>query len=228
MSRANGLHHLAISTADIKKQIEFFSDVLGMELIALYWMHGVAGTLHGFMRLNDNAAVAFVQNDAIKATKAAPGVSHAGNPGAASAPGTMQHVAFNVDGEAELLSIRDRIRSRGIPVFGPLDHGMCKSIYFAGLEGLSLEIATSDAPINGDAWIDPEVQALVEIDAEELARFRHPAPFTGEGGAIKQPVYDPSKPHQAYPPAVYEHLLAMSDEDFMKLSQSEPPVPIAG
>jgi len=227
MSRANGLHHLAISTADIKKQIEYFSDVLGMELIALYWMHGVAGTFHGFMRLNDGAAVAFVQNDAIKATKAAPGVSHAGNPGAASAPGTMQHVAFNVDTIAELLAIRDRIRSRGIPVFGPLNHGMCQSIYFAGLEGLSLEIATSDAPIDGDAWIDPEVQAIVGIDAEDLKRFRRPAPYKGEGGKVKQPAYDPAKPHQAYPPAMYERMLAMSDEDFYKRSQPEPPVKVA-
>ena len=227
MSRANGLHHLAISTGDIKKQIEFFSDVLGMELVALYWMHGVPGTFHGFMRLNDGAAVAFVQNDAIKKTEPARGVSHSGNPGAASAPGTMQHVAFNVDSEVELLAMRDRIRSRGVPVFGPLDHGMCKSIYFAGPEGLSLEIATSDAPIDGNAWIDPEVQALVGIDAQELQRFRHPVLYQGEGGAIGQPSYDPSKPHQAYPPAVYQRMLAMSDEDFHKFSQPEPPVKIA-
>ena len=29
MTRANGLHHLAISTGNMKAQIEFFSDVLG-------------------------------------------------------------------------------------------------------------------------------------------------------------------------------------------------------
>ena len=37
----NGVHHLAISTKDIKKQIEFFTDVLGGELKALYWMHEI-------------------------------------------------------------------------------------------------------------------------------------------------------------------------------------------
>ena len=35
-TKPNGLHHLAIATADIKAQIEFFSDVLGMELVALW------------------------------------------------------------------------------------------------------------------------------------------------------------------------------------------------
>jgi len=226
MTRANGLHHLAISTGDIKTQIEFFSDVLGMELVALYWMHGVAGTFHGFMRLNDGASVAFVQNDKIKQTRAIVGVSHAGNPGAASAPGTMQHVAFNMDSEAELLAIRDRIRSRGVVVFGPLDHGFCKSIYFAGPEGLSLEIATSEAAINPEAWIDPEVQALVGINAEELARFKRPPAYRGEGGRLKQPAYDPSKPHQIYPPEAYRALLALTDEQFFKLSESNPPVKV--
>ena len=49
MSKANGLHHLAITTADIKRQIEYFSTVLGMELVDLYWMHGVEGAWHAFL-----------------------------------------------------------------------------------------------------------------------------------------------------------------------------------
>ena len=32
MNKLGGLHHLAITTADIKTQIEFFTDKLGMEL----------------------------------------------------------------------------------------------------------------------------------------------------------------------------------------------------
>lgn len=228
MPRANGLHHLAISTGNMKAQIEFFSDVLGMELVALYWMHGVEGTWHGFLRLNDTASVAFVQNDKIKATKPNLGVSHAGSPALPSAPGTMQHLAFNVDSDEELLNMRDRIRSRGINVIGPLDHGMCKSIYFAGLEGLSLEVATSAAAIDARAWIDPEVQALAGISNEELARYKRPAAYRGEGGKLKQPPMDPSKPHQAYPPEMYKVLLAMPDEEVTKrLSVPEPPVRVA-
>ena len=228
MARANGLHHLAISTGNMKAQIEFFSDVLGMELVALYWMHGVEGTWHGFMRLNDTASVAFVQNEKIAATKPAIGVSHAGSPALASAPGTMQHVAFNVDSDEELLNMRDRIRSRGINVFGPLDHGMCKSIYFAGLENLSLEIATSAAAIDARAWIDPEVVKLAGIAPDDLARFKRPAAYKGEGGKLAQPPYDASKPHQLYPSQQYKHMLAMSDEQFAKVaSVPEPPVRVA-
>ena len=115
MTKPNGLHHLAISTGDIKRQIAFFSDVLGMELVALYWMHGVQGAWHGFMKLNDRASIAFVQSPQIAAIKPQPGVSHAGNAGAPSAPGTMQHLALNVDNDADLLTLRDRIRSRYRP-----------------------------------------------------------------------------------------------------------------
>ncbi len=227
MARANGLHHLAISTGNMKAQIEFFSDVLGMELVALYWMHGAEGTWHGFMRLNDTASVAFVYNDRIRDTKPALGVSHAGNPGNPTAPGVMQHLAFNVDSDEELLTKRARIRSRGVNVIGPHDHGKCKSIYFAGPEGLALEIATSARPIDARAWIDPEVQALAGINAEELARYKAPAAYKGEGGRLKQPAYDPARPHQVYPEPVYKAMLAMSDEDVTKrFSVPDPPVRI--
>jgi catechol 2,3-dioxygenase-like lactoylglutathione lyase family enzyme len=47
MNKAQGLHHLALTTANIKEQIEFFTGKLGMELAALYWMHGVKNTWHG-------------------------------------------------------------------------------------------------------------------------------------------------------------------------------------
>ena len=56
MNKVEGLHHLAISTANIKEQIEFLTDKLGMELVALYWMHGVKDTWHGFYASTMKAA----------------------------------------------------------------------------------------------------------------------------------------------------------------------------
>ena len=225
MGLGNGVHHVAVCTGDIKAQIEFFTDVLGAELKALYWMHGVDGTFHGFVRLNDHSYVAFVQNERIRDIEPQLGVSHAANPGSPSAPGTMQHVAFNVDSDADLLAMRDRIRSRGIQVLGPLDHGLCKSIYFAGPENLSLEIASSAEPIDARAWIDPEVCDLAGIDADDLARFTRPAPYTGQAGAVPQPPIDAAKPHMQYPPEVYEALMSMPDDEVTaRFSEPNPPV----
>ncbi len=81
MSKLTGLHHMAICTSNMKAQLEFFTDVLGMELVALYWMHGVANTWHGFLRMNDESCVAFVQNEKIAGIQSELGVNHSGNPG---------------------------------------------------------------------------------------------------------------------------------------------------
>ena len=142
-NKISGFHHLAICTGDIKGQIDFFTDKLGMELQSMYWMHGVPDTWHAFLRLNDESSIAFVSNPQIKQIPTELGHTHSGNPGANSAAGTMQHVALKVDTYDELLDMRDRLRTKGVPVLGPMDHGMCFSIYFAGLENLSLELAFS-------------------------------------------------------------------------------------
>ena len=155
MGLPNGVHHLAICTKNMKEQIEFFTQVVGMELVALYWMHGVKNTYHGFLKLGDSSSIAFVQGPESGEIQPIMGVSHASWTAAPVAPGAMQHLALNVETEADLLTMRDRLRSHGRWVWGPLDHGFCKSIYFAGPEGLMLEFSTSEGQlINARAWID--------------------------------------------------------------------------
>jgi len=224
MGLPNGIHHLAICTKDIKKQIEFFTDVVGMELVALYWMHGVDNTFHGFLRMSDSSSIAFVQHPEIAQIQPVKGVSHAGHTTGHVAPGAMQHVALNVDSEADLLAIRDRVRAHGVWILGPLDHGLCKSIYFAGPEGLMLEFATSEGKaIDAEAWIDPEVVALAGINAQELERYKRPASFQPTGGQVAQPAPDPSKPLMDYP--LDAKIWTMSDEQVTRtMSESTPPV----
>jgi hypothetical protein len=140
----------------------------------------------------------------------------------------MQHVAFNVDSQQELLNLRDRIRSKGVTVIGPIPHGLCYSIYFAGPENLTLEIATSGGapvPLDHDAtWVDPEVQKLAGISDEDLARYIDPDPFEGQGGAVEQPAFDPSQPHPVMPPGVYEKVLAVPEEVMAeRIGDEKPP-----
>ena len=59
MTTPNAFHHIAISTADMKSQIAFFSDVLGMSLLGLFWMHGVPNAWHAFLEMGD-ASFSFV------------------------------------------------------------------------------------------------------------------------------------------------------------------------
>jgi catechol 2,3-dioxygenase-like lactoylglutathione lyase family enzyme len=213
----------------MKTQIEFFTSVLGAELKALYWMHGVPGAWHGFLQLNEASYLAFVHTPEMVDIEPVFGLSHAGNPGLPAAGGTMQHVAFSVATEDELLAMRDRIRAHGVNVFGPLDHGMCKSIYFAGPEGLNLEVAWSAEGIDERAWIDPEVVALAGIDADELDRYLHPAPYAAAGaaGSVAQPPIDPAKSHAQYPEPVYRFLMETPDDVLTaQLSENTPPVAV--
>ena len=228
MNKVSGLHHLAICTADMKGQIEYFTDKLGMELQALYWMHGVENTWHGFLRLNDESSIAFVCNPDIDKIPVVLGETHAGNPGANCAKGAMQHLAMKVKDHDEMMAMRDRLRSKGVPVMGPVDHGMCCSMYFAGPENLSLELSYSNEPINAQAWCDPEVVALAGISADELARYQDPEAYVDQGGAVPQPdVATTDGPHMSnYPAGIYEMIMSRSDEEYLNSMESEPPVKV--
>lgn len=228
MSTLNGVHHLAIMTADVKSQIEFFSDVLGMKLKALYWMHNVEGYFHAFMELNPHCSVAFVYAPAVKDIPTEFGVSHAGNPVKPCAPGVMQHLAFNCDTDEELYAMRDRIRSKGVRVLGPLDHGFCKSIYFGGPENLVLEVSTSAQGIDAEAWIDPEVVALNGISAEELARYKNPPSFVPPAAPVRQPPAGTGRPEYTQMDPGFGGAFDL-DDDFVtrELSESTPPVRLA-
>jgi catechol 2,3-dioxygenase-like lactoylglutathione lyase family enzyme len=221
--RPNGMHHIALSTAMMKQQIEYFSDVLGARLVGFYWMHGTEGAWHAFLELSPSSTVALVQMPQIADTPSTLDVTHARTPGHPCAPGTMQHFAFNVDNDEQLLAMRDRIRSRGIAAFGPVDHGMCKSIYFAGLEGLNLEVSTSREAIDPQVWIDQEVVELAGISPEELQRYKNPVAFAAKE-AVPQPGWDKAKPHMNFPPEMYQVMMGMTDEQLSAAnSYAAPP-----
>lgn len=225
MIKANGIHHIAVMSGDIKSHIAFFSDVLGCKLSAIFDMHGVPGAFHAFMHLNDHCYFSIVQTPETGNIPIEIGKTHAGTGAGPSAPGTMQHLAFRVDDMDALLNMRDRIRKAGINVIGPIDHGVCQSIYFAGPDQLTLEVACSGAEINPDLWIDPAVLEKAGISPDEATRYRAPEAYAGEGGALPQPPYDPEKPHQAYPEAIYKQMLAAPDEAITaSASYAEPPV----
>ncbi len=221
-----GVNHLALSTTDMARQLRFWCDALGLPLKALYWMHGVEGAYHGFVELAPDSYVAFVQHpdndDEIEF-----GTSHADGSAGPVRGGTMQHVAFHVDTLDDVLAMRDRLRSRGVQVLGPIDHGFVQSIYFEGPEGLNLEVC-SGSNIDGRAWIDPEVQGLCGISDEELAGLKAPASFDRPG----QPVPQPIEPHpenvraQRFPVRQARQAAVRDEVVWERMSETTPPVAV--
>ena len=225
MIKANGIHHIAIMAADIKKHIAFFSDVLGCRLSALFDMHGVPGGLHAFMHLNDHCYFSIVELPDVANVPIELGVTNAGTGAGISAPGTMQHLAFRVDTGEALLAMRDRIRKKGVNVIGPLDHGMCQSIYFAGPDNMALEVATPGMALDTAQWVDPAVLEKAGISDDEAQAYMTPDAYAGESGSVAQPPYDASKPHMPYPDAIYQKMLETDDALIIAAgSYAEPPV----
>ncbi len=223
--RLSGIHHLVITTRDLRAQIEFFTDVLGGELVGLYEMPTVPGAMRAFIRLGDGCLLSFVDFPRPIEGETRTGVTHAGNPTQPTAAGTMQHLALSVDSFDDLIAMRDRIRAKRVPVFGHVDHGFCQSISFAGPEGLVLEIATSPEPVDPDRWIDPAVVARLEIEDVDLERYRSPESVPERGGAVPQPGLDPSVPNLHYPPVIYARMLLTPDERYTATkSNPDPPV----
>ena len=225
MIKASGIHHIAIMAADIKKHIAFFSDVLGCRLSALFDMHGVPGGLHAFMHLNDRSYFSIVELPDVANVPIELGVTHAGTGAGVSAPGTMQHLAFRVDTPEALLAMRDRIRKKGVNVIGPLDHGMCQSIYFAGPDNMALEVACPGVALDTAQWVDPSVLEKAGISPEEAQNYMTPDSYAGEDGGVAQPPYDAEKPHMPYPDEHYRKMLETPDEVMSAAgSYAEPPI----
>jgi catechol 2,3-dioxygenase-like lactoylglutathione lyase family enzyme len=221
--RPNGINHLALATRDIKGVLTYFNEVLGMPLIALYWMHGLDHMVHGFMKLSDSSSLAFVFGPNIT-DDVEIGQTHSGNAANGCAKGAMQHLAFNVDSKEDLLAMRDRIRSRNIHCFGPVEHGFCDSIYFAGPENTTLEVCCNTGE-DVTQWIDPEVVEYTGISDAELQKLMNPAAYERPAEPVPQPTLDSGSEYcMVYPEDEYAMMVSLTDEALIDATREiDPP-----
>lgn len=190
MGSAKGVHHLAINVQDVEEPLEFFTQACGMELVAFYWMHGVAGAYHIFLRLDDFSSLALVRDPA--ADGALLNENQRDSISNPTPGGIMQHVSFQVPDHTELAAIKNRIRAHGYQTFGPIDHGFCHSVYIPGVaERMMVEFSCSEEPFVPDEWIDPSCTEHAGLTPEQVSRYKQPAPFSGGDGA--QPPLDPER-----------------------------------
>ena len=121
------------------------------------------------------------------------------------------------------------LSTRGVRVLGPLDHGFCQSIYFGGPENLVLEVSTSPAAIDAEAWIDPEVVALNGISAEELERFKNPPAYVNTSDdPVPQPPAGSGRPEYTRMSEGFAAAFDLPDEVVTReLSENTPPVQVA-
>ena len=220
-----GVHHIALSTNDMKAQIEFFTQVVGMKLLGLFPMHGVEGASHCFLQAGETCFLSFIQMEGPD-IRPVMGVSHAPDASAPVAGGAMQHLSFNVDTFEELMNLRDRLRSHGYAVVGPMDHSISESMYLGAPEGILLEFSTSDACeyLTPEKWVDPATARGVGISAEDLQRYTAPAPFVGSGGTVPQPPPGMSIYPTPIPRPMFDAVGHLNDTELRRALRYTPPV----
>ncbi len=130
------LHHVAYRCRDARQTAQFYTEVLGLEYAMALAEDRVPSTgephpyMHVFFRMDDGSYVAFFE------LPESPDMGRDAN-----TPAWVQHLALRVADEETLLANKKRIESHGVEVLGPVDHGVCKSIYFFDPSGHRIELA---------------------------------------------------------------------------------------
>ncbi|HEY4042487.1 MAG TPA: VOC family protein [Rhodopila sp.] len=148
------LHHHAYTTDDHERNRQFYEDVLGLPLTAMYvereFLEGEWVELgHAFYSLGDGSALAFF-NMADPAKQAAM---------RAKEQSIFVHISFLVD-QSTQDDIKSRLTDAGLSPF-VLDHGFCVSLYVKDPNGLLLEFTVDHADAAG---IAAEMAATAHAD----------------------------------------------------------------
>jgi len=158
------LSHVAYVTRDTAATVDFYTRILGMELVNAILDDAIPSTgeavtyFHSFFRMADGSTVAFFE---------APELPPMGPP-PHPAYDTFQHLAMQVDSRQTVDRWRKWLQANEIDVLGPVDHKIIYSIYFHDPNGVRLEITTPLSP----RWNDDEVGARASLGEWEAAKER--------------------------------------------------------
>ncbi|MPS26765.1 VOC family protein [Pigmentiphaga sp.] len=157
------LHHFAYRCRDAEETRHFYEDLLGLPLAHVIRADNVPSTgeycpyVHIFFEMRDGSYMAFFDL----------GDGQAAEP-SANTPDWVNHIALQVESEAELHAARARLEAAGVEVLGVTDHGFVRSIYFFDPNGIRLELTTRTAPA---ARLD-EFKASAHAELADWVRTR--------------------------------------------------------
>jgi len=164
------IHHVAYRCRDARETIDFYRNVMDMDLVLAIAEDQVPSTkqpdpyMHIFLDAGMGNVLAFFE------LPNSPEMGRDGN-----TPDWVQHIAFQVESEEALMAAKTQVESCGLEVIGPTNHGIFKSIYFFDPNGHRLELAAHpDQP--GDLERLHEVApAMIAEWAETKKAPRHAA-----------------------------------------------------
>jgi len=170
------IHHVAYRCKDAKETVEFYQKHMDMDFQLAIAEDHVPSTgaydpyMHLFLDAGNGNVLAFFelpeQPDMGRDEKT---------------PDWVQHIAFEVESEAALMSAKERLEAAGIDVLGPTDHTIFKSIYFFDPNGHRLELAANTAKPGMLAELKRVAPAMLEEWSRTKKAPNHAAWVHGRG-----------------------------------------------
>jgi catechol 2,3-dioxygenase-like lactoylglutathione lyase family enzyme len=190
MPRISGVNHVVVPTSDMQRTLDFYTDVLGLELAATVgtgdasqvMVPGQQVPVGGdwkriyFFDLGGGSMLGFLEFPGLDTTPDPSYFQELWPGGRESGPAgqKMDHLAFNVESLDDLLYFQRRLREHG---YGASDVNayeaspFVKSVYFYDPNGLSLEIATYD---RADTRWEARTPEMLFADPEPLTHATVP------------------------------------------------------
>ena len=179
------LHHSASATPDAARIADFYSRILGMEMVHTVMDDRVPSTgqpfpyLHLFFRMADGATIAFFESPSLPPR--AP-ISHPGYD-------VFDHFAMAVESKDEVDRWHGWLVDNGVEVVGPTNHGIIYSIYGHDPDGRQLEL-TTDLDVS---WSKQTAQAKADLASWQAAKQAAQAAGTDTAQALIQLIHSRKK-----------------------------------
>ena len=175
------IHHVAYRCNDAKETVNFYRDVLDMDLVLAISEDLVPSTkepdpyMHLFLDAGMGNILAFFE------IPNSPAMGRDEN-----TPAWVQHIAFEVENIDALVTAKKHIESCGLDVLGPTDHGIFKSIYFHDPNGHRLELAANTGTPEMYSELNKIAPAMIEEWSKTKKAPKHAAWLhAGEFGVSK-------------------------------------------
>ena len=130
MLKTKRISHPAFSGSHREETIQFYRDLLEMEVVLLQGNLDVAEEDHFFFHVGEDNFIAYFLPK--------PGIdTHL--PAARSGSGWMDHLALDVE-PGSIDAWCERLRGGGVEFEGPIDRGYERSVYFKDPNGVTIEL----------------------------------------------------------------------------------------
>lgn len=165
MIQIEKIHHVAYRCKDARETVEFYKNILNMDLMVCIAEDRVPSTkepdpyMHVFLDAGNGNILAFFE------ITGSPPMDRDPN-----TPKWVQHIAFQVKSPEALLEAKAEIEKKGLEVVGVTEHGIIRSIYFFDPNGHRVELTC----VTGT---EPQMRHLKEIAPamlEEWSRTKRP------------------------------------------------------